>query len=207
MDFQQTGLPDKPVFRDAFDAGWSRFLDRFNGDVATAGKQYVRGPVAMARLICEHGGDCRQFAAAACLAGPAVFSEHPADWLNNKLVEFSREVKSMRTTCGNDFFGIIPRQSGDARLFLQASAILLMEELADPITGPQYNIENAQKIYTEALELYSAARGMQDTYKLDTRFEIAAMKVTTVLESRPHIWVQPRGTALGGSKPQTTVHA
>lgn len=206
MDFQQTGLPDKPVFRDAFEAGWASFLDRFAGDTQTAGKQYVRGPVAMARLICEHGGDCRQFAAAACLAGPAVFSEHPADWLNTKLVEFSREVKSMRTTCGHDFLGIIPRQSGDARLFLQASAILLMEDLADPVTGAQYSTQNAQKIYTEALELYSAARGAQDTYKLDTRFEIAAMKVTTVLESRPHIWV-PRGGTAAGAKPQATVQA
>jgi hypothetical protein len=205
MDFDKTGLPDKPVFRDAFRAGWARFLDRFDGDSITAGKQYQRGPIAMARLICEHGGDCRQFAAAACLAGPAVFSAQPADTLNAKLVEFSREVQSMRTTCEKAFLGKVPRQSGDARLFLQASAILLMEELADPLTGPRYSAADAQKIYTEALELYSAARGGVDTYKLDTRFEIAAMKVTTVLESRPHIWTLTPKVS-GSLKPQANIH-
>lgn len=192
MDFQQTGLPDLKIFKDAFRAGWPRYLDRFDGDADKAAAQYLRGPVAMARLICEHGGDCRQVAAAACLAGPAVFSARPADWLNSKLVEFSRDVSGMETACARDFCGMIPRQSGDARLFFQASAILLMEQLADPVTGPRYSAQDAQKTYAEALEIYSAARGVRDTYKLDTRFEIAAMKVTTVLESRPHIWTQCR---------------
>jgi hypothetical protein len=196
MDFQQTGLPDSKLFHDAFRAGWPRYLDRFEGDAEKASAQYLRGPAAMARLICEHGGDCRHVAAAACLAGPAVFSAHPADWLNSKLVEFSRDVTGMDTTSTRDFCGMIPRQSGDARLFFQASAILLMEQLADPVTGPRYSAIDAQKTYVEALEIYSAARGAQDTYKLDTRFEIAAMKVTTVLESRPHIWTQCRKPAV-----------
>ena len=71
----------------------------------------------------------------------------------------------------------------------------MMEQLADPVTGPRYVQADAQRIYADALEIYSAARGTQDVYKLDTRFEIAAMKVTTVLESRPHIWTQCRKPA------------
>lgn len=195
MEFQQTGLPDTKLFRDAFGAGWTKYLDRFENDAQTASAQYLRGPVAMARLICEHGGDCRQVAAAACLAGPAVFSAQPADWLNNRLVEFSRDVTGMKPSCTRDFCGILPRQSGDMRLFFQASAILMMEQLADPVTGPRYVQADARRIYADALEIYSAARGTQDVYKLDTRFEIAAMKVTTVLESRPHIWTQCRKPA------------
>lgn len=195
MNFQQTGLPDTALFQDAFKAGWAKYLDRFEGDIETAGAQYARGPVAMARLICEHGGDCRQVAAAACLAGPAVFSSQPADWLNNRLLAFSRDVTGMQTSCTHDFCGVIPRQSGDMRLFFQASAILMMEQLADPVTGPRYAQSDAQRVYADALEIYSAARGTQDAYKLDTRFEIAAMKVTTVLESRPHIWTQCRKAA------------
>ncbi|MBW7909756.1 MAG: hypothetical protein H3C49_00545 [Alphaproteobacteria bacterium] len=195
MNFQQTGLPDTALFQDAFKAGWAKYLDRFEGDIETAGAQYARGPVAMSRLICEHGGDCRQVAAAACLAGPAVFSSQPADWLNNRLLAFSRDVTGMQTSCTRDFCGVIPRQSGDMRLFFQASAILMMEQLADPVTGPRYAQSDAQRVYADALEIYSAARGTQDAYKLDTRFEIAAMKVTTVLESRPHIWTQCRKAA------------
>lgn len=195
MNFQQTGLPDTALFQDAFKAGWAKYLDRFEGNIETAGAQYARGPVAMARLICEHGGDCRQVAAAACLAGPAVFSSQPADWLNNRLLAFSRDVTGMQTSCTRDFCGVIPRQSGDMRLFFQASAILMMEQLADPVTGPRYAQSDAQRVYADALEIYSAARGTQDAYKLDTRFEIAAMKVTTVLESRPHIWTQCRKAA------------
>lgn len=192
MNFQQTGLPDSKMFQDAFKAGWPCFLARFDGDAPTARAQYMRGPVAMARLICEHGGDCRQVAAAACLAGPAVFSAEPADWLGSRLVEFSRGVTGMEKSSMQDFCGMIPRQSGDVRLFLQASAILLMEQLADPLTGPRFKRTEAQATYAEALEIYSAARGVHDIYRLDTRFEIAVMKVTTVLESRPHIWTQCR---------------
>lgn len=206
MEFQQTGLPDKPVFHDAFNAGWAKYLDQSGGDVRAATAEYLRGPVAMARLICEHGGECRQMAAAACLAGPAVFSANPATWLNSKLLDFSREVTGMQTTCAEDFRGAIPRQSGDARLFFQASAILLMEQLAHPVAGRGYDAADAQKIYTEALDMYSAARGAQDTYKLDTRFEIAAMKVTTVLESRPHIWTVS-AKAARTALPRATVQA
>lgn len=197
MEFQQTGLPDSKLFREAFRAGWPKYLDRFEGNKDLAVSQYLRGPVAMARLICEHGGDCRQVAAAACLAGPAVFSAHPEDGLNSRLVAFSREVTRMKTTCSRDFCGIIPRQSVDTRVFLQASAILLLEQIADPVTGPHFSVAEAQKIYAEALEIYSAARGAQDTFKLDTCFEIAAMKVTTVLETRPNIWALGRKSGGG----------
>lgn len=202
MHFQQTGLPDTKIFHDAFKAGWPRYLERFDGDADMAGAQYLRGPVAMARLIFEHGGDCRQVASAACLAGPAVFSSRPAEWLGSKMVEFSREVSGMKISTTQELCATLARQSGGARLFFQASAILLMEQLADPVSGPRYSAADAQKTYAEALEIYSAARGLQDTYKLDTRFEIAAMKVTTVLESRPHIWtLTPKSPAIAAARP------
>ncbi len=187
MDFQQTYLPDTQIYREAFKAGWTLYLVQHDRDADLAMSSYLRGPVAMARLIQEHGGDVRQIAAAACLAGPAVFSEHPAQWLDKRLVEFSREIRGVGTTPPRDLYGIIPGLSADARVFLQASAIMLMEHLAQARPAPdQY------RAYTEALELYSCARGTQDAYKLDTRFEIAAMKATMTMESQPHIWSKPR---------------
>lgn len=188
MDFQQTGLPDTKVFHDAFNAGWMRYLERFNGDADMARAQYTRGPVAMARLIFEHGGDCRQDAAAACLAGPAIFSRRPAEWLSGRMVEFSREINRLQINTTQELCAALSRQSGGMRLFFQAGAILMMEQLADPVTGPRYSAADAQTTYAEALEIYSAARGTRDIYRLDTRFEIAAMKVTTVLPTRPHVW-------------------
>jgi hypothetical protein len=190
MDFQQTGLPDTQIYREAFQAGWSHYARQYVGKAAYAAEQYSRGPVAMARLIQEHGGLLRQIAAAACLAGPAVFSEHPAQWLDLRLVEFSREIRGVGTTPPRELYGKIPELSDDARLFLQVSAILLVEQLS--IEAEMSPAPDQFRAYTEALELYSCARGTADAYKLDTRFEIAAMKATTVMEGRANIWSRPR---------------
>lgn len=190
MDFQQTYLPDTQIYREAFQAGWTQYLVQYDRNADLAMQAYLRGPVAMARLIQEHGGDARQIAAAACLAGPAVFSEHPAQWLDKRLVEFSREIRAVGTTPPRDLYGIIPGLSDDIKLFLQVSAILLMEHISMAPPAPEQ-----YRGYTEALELYSCARGTEDTYKLDTRCEIAAMKATTVMESQPHIWSKPRQLA------------
>lgn len=187
MDFQQTNLPETKIFREAFQAGWVRYLTQYANDADFAGDLYLRGPVAMARLIHEHGGGERSVATAACLAGPAVFSEHPAQWLDLRLVEFSREIRGVGTTPPQELYGRIPGLSDDARVFLQASAIMLMEQVAEQSPAPdQY------RTYTEALDLYSCARGTVDNYKLDTRFEIAAMKATTVMECQPNIWAGKR---------------
>ncbi|MEZ0260451.1 MAG: hypothetical protein ACAH80_05540 [Alphaproteobacteria bacterium] len=102
-------------------------------------------------------------------------------------MEFSREIRGVGTTPPQELYGKIPGLSDDARVFLQASAIMLMEQVADQPPAPdQY------RTYTEALDLYSCARGTQDCYKLDTRFEIAAMKATTVMECQPNIWAGRR---------------
>jgi hypothetical protein len=108
-------------------------------------------------------------------------------------VEFSREIRGVGTTAPRDLYGIIPGLSADARLFLQSSAIMLMEQLL--FTAEQGPVPEQYRAYTEALELYSCARGTHDTYKLDTRFEIAAMKVTTAMESQPHAWAPARALA------------
>ena len=62
-----------------------------------------------------------------------------------------------------------------------------LEQLAAARPEPQM----MSKTYAEALELYSLARGGSDVYKLDTRFEIAAMKVTTFMEGDAHLWAKP----------------
>ena len=179
MDFKETGLPDKELFRDAFAAGWARYLASHDDDRGVAMEAYVRGPVAMARLISSHGGECHQIAAAACLAGPSLFSLHPADRLNKRLVEFSSEIKSAGDHGTKGFASIIPGLSGDARLFLQASAIMLLE-----------HEQTDEKDYHEAMTLYSAARGGVDAFNLDTRFEIAAMKATSMMGNQPHVWAK-----------------
>lgn len=188
MDFQQTSLPDGQIFREAFAAGWARYLSRF-AHTDLAAEQYLRGPVAMARLIFEHGGPAREIAAAACLAGPAVFSDSPEDWLDERLVEFSREFRVIGRSSPGELYGKVNGLSPDARLLLQASAIMLLEQL---VASPEDSAEECMKSYTDSLELYSAARGVADTYKLDTKFEIAAMKVTTILDGHAHLWAKPR---------------
>lgn len=188
MDFQQASLPDGQMFREAFAAGWARYLSRFaHTDLAT--EHYLRGPVAMARLIIEHGGMEREIAAAACLAGPAVFSDSPDDWLDERLVAFAREFRTIGMSEPGELYGKVNGLSLDARLLLQASAIMLLEQL---VAAPEDSAEECMKGYVDSLELYSAARGMHDLYKLDTKFEIAAMKVTTILDGQAHFWAKQR---------------
>ncbi|HYD17949.1 MAG TPA: hypothetical protein VEF76_05690 [Patescibacteria group bacterium] len=191
MNFEQTSLPDRQLFREAFAAGWSRYLGRFAAPDLAA-EQYIRGPVAMARLIYEHGGEEREVAAAACLAGPAVFSEEP-EWLGQDLSNFAREFREIGEMEPRDLYGRMDNFSADARLLLQASAIMLIEQL---VTAPENCAQETMRIYTDSLQLYSAARGQDDSFKLDTRFEIAAMKVTSA-EGHTNIWskhrdIQPR---------------
>lgn len=188
MDFEQTSLPDGQMFREAFAAGWARYLSRF-AHTGLAAEQYIRGPVAMARLVYEHGGEAREIAAAACLAGPAVFSDSPDDWLDPRLVEFSREFRRIGLSEPGDLYGKVTALSADARLLLQASAIMLLEQL---VTAPEDDITECMRTYTDCLELYSAARGPADTWRLDTKFEIAAMKVTTVTDTQAHLWSRQR---------------
>lgn len=190
MRFADTRLPELKIFQDAFRAGWARYVLRFAGDTAAASAAYLSGPVAMARLIDRHGGDCRQTAAAACLAGPAVFSADPVEGLHPRLKALSQEIRDLPDAEG-DMHRKIPALSSDARLFLQTSAIMLLEQTAGMLTGRPATLADQEKIYTEALGLYTAARGPVDAYKLDTRFEIAAMKATTVLDAKPYIWNTP----------------
>ena len=147
---EETGianLPETKIFREAFQAGWLRYLKQYANAVDFAGDLYRRGPVAMARLIHEHGGGERSVATAACLAGPAVFSEHPAQWLDLRLVEFSREIRGVGTTPPQELYGRIPGLSDDARVFRHASAIMLMEQVAEQPPQPdQYRTD------TEALD-------------------------------------------------------
>ena len=195
MNFQQTGLPDKPLFHDAFFAGWERYLSLFVHDVKAAAKEYQRGPVATAKMVYEHGGDFHQTAVAACLAGPAVFTENPSWRAPQRLVEFAKEVRRVDSGIRADFYVAVAALSSDARLLLQASAIMLMEQLARDGKVPEDGKPEHHKSYEEAVRLYSAARGASDAYRLDTRFEIAAMKVTTVLEKTPHLWVASKSPA------------
>jgi hypothetical protein len=136
----------------------------------------------MARLIAERGGDFRQVAAAACLAGPAAFSAQPDGRLDKRVVAFAGEIMAFE----EDPSCIL---SADARLFLQASAILLLEGMA---REKNCTTAELQKSYAQALELYSLARGSRDLYRMDTLFEIAAMKATTLLEKGNHLWVRFR---------------
>lgn len=184
MNFEQTGLPDRPLFRTAFGAG----LERAGGDIA----DYLSGPVALARLIYAHGGDCRQVAAAACLAGHAAFSSEPDPRLDQKVRDFAQQVVAIEAA-GDRADRMIPNLSPDARLFFQVSAIAVLDRTVAARSVPA---DELQKTYAEALDLYSAARGSHDTYGLDTLFEIAAMKVTTALgglgHSGGHLWVRAR---------------
>lgn len=182
MDFHETGLPDKQIFRDAFAAGFARYVSARYGDRGAAAREYRRGPLAMARLIFGHGGECRQLAAAACLAGPSLFSLHPADRHSKRLVEFAHEVRGVDDVSASGFYARIPGLSGDARLFLQATAIMLLEHMAGEPCDP--------RAYDEAFLIYSAARGDVDAFNLDTRFEIAAMKATSFMQGQGHIWAK-----------------
>lgn len=181
MNFEQTGLPDQPVFREAFTAGWEKYPELFGeGNKDTAAARYLCGPVAMARLILTHGGDCRQMAAAACLAGPAVFSDVTGGMVNPRLAEFVSEIRHA-TAVG--LYAAIPSFSGDARVFFQATAILLLEQVADSVMSRDMDDAERARFYREAINIYQLSRGEQDTYSFDTRFEVAARKAALCLHN------------------------
>src|SRR5690606_39081370 len=71
MDYTDISLPDRKILRDAFAAGLAATVAREDADAETV---YAQGPLALARLVFDCGGDCHQRAVAAALAGPAVFT-------------------------------------------------------------------------------------------------------------------------------------
>ncbi len=101
----------------------------------------------------------------------------------------SREFKRIGELEPRELYGRMDHFTLDARVLLQASAIMLLEQL---VTAPEECAQECMKIYTDSLELYSVARGRDDAFKLDTRFEIAAMKVTTAVDGHTNIWSKPR---------------
>lgn len=185
MNFEKTGMPDKPLFRSGYMAGWRRYLSRHGGSIVKATAEYMRGPVAMARMILDHGGDCRQTAAAAALAGPAVFSASPETDVDVRLHAFAAEIAQVDDCKPEMLPRVAACLSGDARIFLQAMAIFLLEDMTEADV-----LSDADKLHIEALQLYSAARGAQDIYAFDTRFEIAAMKITTLQKDGGHLWAK-----------------
>lgn len=209
MEFIQTELPDRHILRQSYVAGWSRYQARFCNDDARARPAYVQGPLAMARLVCEHAGESRDVVAAVSLAGPAVFSHHPVQGLNAKLYELSGEL--MGIGIENDpsmFCQVVPLLSVNARLFLQASAVIMMESMATQAATQKVDFGQ----HHDTVSLYSAARGGVDTFGLDTRFEIATMKVLTAGEATAvsanqsvggnvHLWnkVRPSVTVQAGA--------
>lgn len=178
MNFEQTRLPDQPLFRAAFNVGWEKYPEMFDGNRELAASQYLRGPVAMARLIFGHGGELHQLPAAACLAGPAAFCDTPAPQLNTRLVQFVNEI---RTATAVGIFAAIPESSGSARLFCQASAILTLDQVADVHTSNRMTDNDRRQSYETATKIYSAARGDHDIYGLDSRFEVAMRKAMETL--------------------------
>ena len=179
MNFAQTGLPEHRILKDAFNAGWVRFQtqgQRQGNRAEDVSDDYLRGPVALARIILNHGGDCRMISAATGLAGPAAFSGKPCVNLSQKIVELAREVMRLEENDNDGFSTIALGLSADARLFLQASAIMFVDRLSVSADS------DGKTTYIEALRLYSAARGPRDTFGLDTRFEIAAIKAQMALD-------------------------
>jgi hypothetical protein len=195
MNFAQTGLPERSLFHMAFEAGWEKFRIMFSHDLAGAEARYLAGPVAMARLVLERGGDCRQVPAAACLAGPAVFCRYPDQRFDSRVLDFAQQIMKLEISEGKILPSAVAGLSPDAHLFLQVSAVMLLNQLVGEPAGKDAEVSSSalDKSYEEALCLYSAARGAQDAFRLDTVFLIAAMKVTTVLDGnykQPHLWVR-----------------
>lgn len=185
MEFQQTGLPDTPLFRHAFKIGWRCFRARFasndNGMTVAdmdAAALYRRGPVAVARLIMAHGGEDRRLAAAASLAGPAVFSAKPCAEASDGVKDFAKELRAIEHESTDRLIELMPALSLDVRLFLQASAIRYLDTLAfqafDVPHRPSVTEEFAS--FSDAVRLFGAARGETDDFGLDTRFEVAVLK-------------------------------
>ena len=193
MNFEQTGLPAHRILKDAFNAGWLRFQSQVGRDGCAdvhVSDDYLRGPVALARIILDHGGDCRMISAAAGLAGPAAFSGKPCDTLSFKVVDLAREVMRLQASDDDSFTAIALGLSADARLFLQASAIMFVDRLSVSAD------DDGRNTYIEALRLYGAARGPRDTFGLDTRFEIAAIKAQMALDLPRPLTVQSARAAL-----------
>lgn len=191
MDFQQTGLPARGIFRESFAAGWEKYQQLFAGTDAQEIKiMYLRGPVAMAHLVLERGGDCHQVAAAACLAGPAAFTQSPDARLDTRVQELAAQVRAVEAIGSDKLRVAVEGLSSDARLFLQVTAVTMLDRLTETQAEAQVANDDLQKVYNDTLQIYSIMRGAVDTYRLDTLFEIAAMKVTTLLDHYKHIWVR-----------------
>lgn len=191
MDFQQTGLPERAIFRDAFLSGWQKYQQLFAAmDPQEVKIMYMRGPVTMAQLILERGGDCHQVAAAACLAGPAAFTQAPDTHLDPRILELSSQVRDVEMIGPDKLRKAVDGLSSDARLFLQVTAVVMLDRLTETQVDKEAANDDLQKVYDDTLQVYSIMRGAVDTYRLDTLFEIAAMKVTTLLDHYKHIWVR-----------------
>jgi hypothetical protein len=177
MDFNRTGLPEKPLFTSAFAAGWGRFALLFPQKTEQI---YLSGAGAMARLVFERGGDCRQLAVAACLAGPAVFSHQPDERVDKKVRDLAREIMKVEEAGMARLGAAVGHLCADARLFLQASAVMLLDRAAAE------GGEESCNTYLEALALYSSARGGADIYRLDAHFERAARRAAALSDIGPH---------------------
>lgn len=172
MDFGQTGLPDRPLFRAAFDAGFDRAC------AAGAAERYFSGPVAMARLIERHGGGNHRLAAAACLAGPAVFTREQDEGIDADIRDFACVIMAVESTDPRSWHAVIPSLSVDARLFLQASAVMSLDGVA------------SETAYVLALDLYTSARGVKDAFGLDGVLGEAAMRAAASLKGRNARWLR-----------------
>lgn len=184
MDYTATQLPERDLLKKAFQAGFEKFSSRFAGDDRRAETAYQTGPVAMAQMILEHGGVCRHAAAAVCLAGPSAFTHQPAEWLGEKVTSLSREVMGAETDDVRRLQAVVPTLSADARLFLQVSAVRMLQQAADTPLGA----DDLRRTYFDCFEIYKAARGLQDTFNLDGKFEAAAATVNALIEEvRPAV--------------------
>lgn len=178
MDYTATKLPERDLLKQAFRAGFEQFSSRFAGDDRRAEVAYQTGPVAMAQMIWEHGGECRHAAAAVCLAGPSVFTQQPSEWLSEKITDLSREVLGAETDDVRRLRAVVPTLSPDARLFLQVSAVHMLQQVAGMSSGA----EDLRRTYFDCFEIYKAARGLKDTFNLDGKFEAAAATVNALIE-------------------------
>lgn len=178
MDFRDTGLPNTPLFQETLKSGWEKCQ-------SGGADGYMNGPVAMAKMIAEHGGECRHVAAATALAARAVFTEDPSDALAEKVRSLAVEILTCNFNDRRVVTDIVPQLSADAKIFLQASAIMLLEQI---VHEENKTPDVRRQMQRAATEIYSAARGEVDTYKLDTRFEIAAMKAAIALGDQAHTW-------------------
>lgn len=175
MNFEDTGLPGSEIFKDAFAAGWAHYFTRYNDDFVQATRFYSRGPLAMARLIHQHGGQGHDVAAAASLAGPALFSKSPLPWLTRHFGPFYQEINRVNVNSTKALSDVLPGLSDTARVFLQSAAVMLLEHVA---TGCEnYSCQQKRQMYLEAVELYSISRGSRDNFKLDGCFEESAARV------------------------------